>query len=83
MPRTYVGSLRPSERTPPSPTGLFDWITSMYKLPDEYVAASIYGCLFAAPIPQVDHHHLLCGLFYDVSGLVASQCNGWRRQAAV
>lgn len=37
MPRTYVGSLRPSERTPPSLTGLFDWITSMYKLPDEYV----------------------------------------------
>lgn len=37
MPRTYLGSLRPSERTPASPTGLLNWITSMYKLPDEHV----------------------------------------------
>ena len=37
MPRTYLGSLRPSERTPSSPTGLLNWIKSMYKLPDEYV----------------------------------------------
>lgn len=37
MPRTYLGSLRPSERTPPSSTGLLGWIKEMYKLPDEYV----------------------------------------------
>lgn len=37
MPRTFLESLRPSERTPASPTGLLNWITSMYKLPDEYV----------------------------------------------
>lgn len=37
MPRTYLGSLRPWEKTPPSPTGVFNWITGMYKLPDEYV----------------------------------------------
>lgn len=37
MPRTYLGSLRPSERTPASPTGLLNWITAMYKLPDEHV----------------------------------------------
>ena len=36
MPRTYLGSLRPSERTPASPTGLLNWITAMYKLPDEH-----------------------------------------------
>ncbi|PYI36734.1 DUF221 domain protein [Aspergillus indologenus CBS 114.80] len=37
MPRTYVGVLRPSERTPASPTGLWNWIKHMYQLPDEYV----------------------------------------------
>lgn len=37
MPRTFLSSLLPSERTPPSPTGFFNWITNMYKLPDEYV----------------------------------------------
>ncbi|RAL13015.1 putative DUF221 domain protein [Aspergillus homomorphus CBS 101889] len=37
MPRTYVGVLRPSERTPASPTGLWNWIRHMYQLPDEYV----------------------------------------------
>ncbi|PYI03039.1 DUF221-domain-containing protein [Aspergillus sclerotiicarbonarius CBS 121057] len=37
MPRTYLGVLRPSERTPASPTGLWDWILQMYRLPDEYV----------------------------------------------
>lgn len=37
MPRTYMGSLRPNERTPESPTGLFNWIRAMYRLPDTYV----------------------------------------------
>ncbi|CAK46603.1 hypothetical protein CBS63078_4879 [Aspergillus niger] len=37
MPRTYLGVLRPSERTPASPTGLWNWIMQMYRLPDEYV----------------------------------------------
>ncbi|PWY79254.1 DUF221-domain-containing protein [Aspergillus heteromorphus CBS 117.55] len=37
MPRTYLGVLRPSDRTPPSPTGLWNWILHMYRLPDEYV----------------------------------------------
>lgn len=37
MPRTYLGSLRQSERTPPSSTGLLSWLKDMYKLPDEYV----------------------------------------------
>lgn len=37
MPRTYLGTLRPWERTPESPTGLFNWIIGMYKLPDTYV----------------------------------------------
>lgn len=37
MPRTYLGVLRPSERTPASPTGLWNWILQMYRLPDEYV----------------------------------------------
>lgn len=37
MPRTYIGTLRPWERTPKSPTGLIDWIKSMYRIPDTYV----------------------------------------------
>ncbi|CEL03095.1 Putative Aspergillus niger contig An14c0130, genomic contig [Aspergillus calidoustus] len=37
MPRTYLGVLRESERTPPSSTGLVNWLRDMYKLPDEYV----------------------------------------------
>lgn len=37
MPRTYIGSLRSWQRSPDSPTGLLNWITSMYKIPDTYV----------------------------------------------
>ncbi|KAJ5194878.1 uncharacterized protein N7498_008316 [Penicillium cinerascens] len=37
MPRTYIGYLRDWQKTPESPTGLLNWITSMYKLPDTYV----------------------------------------------
>lgn len=37
MPRTYIGYLRPWQRTPESPTGLWNWILAMYKLPDTYV----------------------------------------------
>lgn len=37
MPRTYLGVLRPEERTPPSSTGLVNWLRDMYRLPDEYV----------------------------------------------
>ncbi|KAK5049115.1 hypothetical protein LTR84_005538 [Exophiala bonariae] len=36
-PRTYLGSLRPQERTPAAPTTLFGWIPFMRKIPDEYV----------------------------------------------
>ncbi|KAF4159817.1 hypothetical protein CNMCM6936_009175 [Aspergillus lentulus] len=37
MPRTYLGFMRPEERSPPVGTGLWNWIIDMYKLPDEYV----------------------------------------------
>ncbi|KAF3384656.1 putative protein RSN1 [Penicillium rolfsii] len=37
MPRTYIGSLKPWQRTPDTPTGLWNWITAMYRLPDTYV----------------------------------------------
>lgn len=37
MPRTYIGYLRPWQRTPDTPTGIWNWITEMYKLPDTYV----------------------------------------------
>ncbi|KAJ6144729.1 hypothetical protein N7470_008624 [Penicillium chermesinum] len=37
MPRTYIGYLQDWQRTPASPTGLFNWIPAMYKLPDTYV----------------------------------------------
>ncbi|KIX08416.1 uncharacterized protein Z518_03072 [Rhinocladiella mackenziei CBS 650.93] len=36
-PRTYLGALRPQERTPAPPNTLFGWIPFMRKLPDEYV----------------------------------------------
>jgi hypothetical protein len=36
-PRTYVGSLRPQERTPEPAPGWFGWAFSMAKLPDTYV----------------------------------------------
>jgi calcium permeable stress-gated cation channel len=36
-PRTYMPTLRDYERTPNSPTGLVNWIASMYTLPDTYV----------------------------------------------
>ncbi|KAJ9247646.1 hypothetical protein C8Q69DRAFT_504545 [Paecilomyces variotii] len=37
MPRTYLGTLRQFELTPPSSTGLIGWIKDMYRLPDTYV----------------------------------------------
>ncbi|GAD98176.1 DUF221 domain protein [Paecilomyces variotii No. 5] len=37
MPRTYLGTLRSFEHTPPSSTGLIGWIKDMYRLPDTYV----------------------------------------------
>ena len=36
-PRTYVGSLRPQERTPKEEPGFFAWLKSMVQLPDTYV----------------------------------------------
>ncbi|KAH8680998.1 hypothetical protein BX600DRAFT_8906 [Xylariales sp. PMI_506] len=33
-PRTYIGSLRDSERTPALPSGLFNWIGPFSKIPD-------------------------------------------------
>ncbi|KAJ2901957.1 uncharacterized protein MKZ38_001147 [Zalerion maritima] len=35
-PRTYLGSLRESERTPELPNGLFNWFGSFWKIPDTY-----------------------------------------------
>ncbi|KEF55528.1 uncharacterized protein A1O9_08278 [Exophiala aquamarina CBS 119918] len=36
-PRTYLGALRPQERSPTPPNTLFGWIPFMRKIPDEYV----------------------------------------------
>lgn len=35
-PRTYLGSLRESERTPALPTGLLNWVGTFWKIPDVY-----------------------------------------------
>ncbi|EGS21921.1 putative phosphate metabolism protein [Thermochaetoides thermophila DSM 1495] len=35
-PRTYLGSLRESERSPPLPNGFIDWFFSFWKIPDIY-----------------------------------------------
>ncbi|KAI9765906.1 MAG: hypothetical protein M1840_007047 [Geoglossum simile] len=47
-PRTYLGSLRESQRTPSLPTGLFNWIKPFASLEDEYVLEhhSLDGYLF-------------------------------------
>lgn len=37
MPRTYIGYLQDWQRSPDTPTGFTNWITSMYKIPDTYV----------------------------------------------
>ena len=37
MPRTYIGYLKDWQRTPETPTGAWNWITSMYHIPDTYV----------------------------------------------
>ncbi|KAJ5558280.1 hypothetical protein N7535_008492 [Penicillium sp. DV-2018c] len=37
MPRTYIGYLKPWQRSPDSPTGTWNWIKAMYQLPDTYV----------------------------------------------
>ncbi|CAI7625846.1 hypothetical protein PCG10_009944 [Penicillium crustosum] len=37
MPRTYIGYLRPWQRSPETPTGSWNWIKAMYQLPDTYV----------------------------------------------
>lgn len=36
-PRTYLGSLRPEERTPALPESLFGWLPAFQKLPDTFV----------------------------------------------
>lgn len=43
-----LGALRPSERTPDLPTGLFNWIPAFYQIPDTYVLQhhSMDGYLF-------------------------------------
>ncbi|KAK4199435.1 hypothetical protein QBC40DRAFT_82355 [Triangularia verruculosa] len=35
-PRTYLGSLREGERSPPLPNGLFNWVGSFWRIPDIY-----------------------------------------------
>jgi hypothetical protein len=47
-PRAMLGALRPSERTPDLPTGLFNWIPAFYQIPDTYVLQhhSMDGYLF-------------------------------------
>ncbi|KAL2196869.1 hypothetical protein P885DRAFT_69342 [Corynascus similis CBS 632.67] len=35
-PRTYLGSLREGERSPPLPSGLFNWVGRFWKIPDIY-----------------------------------------------
>ena len=47
-PRTFLGSLRPNERTPQMPDGLFNWFGAFYNIPDTYVLNhhSLDGYLF-------------------------------------
>ncbi|KAM7199921.1 DUF221 domain containing protein [Naviculisporaceae sp. PSN 640] len=35
-PRTYIGSLRESERSPPLSSGFFNWFSTFWKIPDVY-----------------------------------------------
>ncbi|MCJ1314235.1 hypothetical protein MMC25_007915 [Agyrium rufum] len=36
-PRTYLAGLRPEERSPDLPKGLFNWLGAFYRIPDSYV----------------------------------------------
>lgn len=47
-PRTFLGSLRPNERSPQMPDGLFNWFGAFYNIPDTYVLNhhSLDGYLF-------------------------------------
>ncbi|KAI9813698.1 MAG: hypothetical protein M1832_006126 [Thelocarpon impressellum] len=36
-PRTYLGTLREQERSPTLPSGLFNWVGAVMKIPDTYV----------------------------------------------
>lgn len=47
-PRSFLGSLRPNERSPQMPDGLFNWLGSFYNIPDTYVLQhhSLDGYLF-------------------------------------
>ncbi|KAK5108978.1 hypothetical protein LTR62_007612 [Meristemomyces frigidus] len=48
QPRTFMGSLRPEERSPKLPDTMFGWIGAFAKIPDEYVLNhhSLDGYLF-------------------------------------
>jgi len=35
-PRTYIGSLKDTERSPPLPNGYFNWFKTFWKIPDVY-----------------------------------------------
>lgn len=59
VPRTFLGTLREDERTPTSPTGLFNWISAMYKLPDTYI---------------LQHHSLDAYLFIRYLKLITVLC---------
>ena len=37
FPRTFLASLRPQERSPALPSGLFNWIGAFSKIPDSWV----------------------------------------------
>lgn len=47
-PRSFLGALRPNERTPDLPNGFFNWIPAFYQIPDTYVLQhhSMDGYLF-------------------------------------
>ncbi|OJJ50831.1 hypothetical protein ASPZODRAFT_11678 [Penicilliopsis zonata CBS 506.65] len=59
MPRTYLGVLDEHERTPATPTGLWNWVKEMYKLPDTYV---------------LQHHSLDAYLFLRFVKLASIMC---------
>lgn len=58
-PRTLTGTVRENERSPPTTTGLLNWISTMYKLPDTYV---------------LQHHSLDAYLFLRYLKLIVVIC---------
>jgi calcium permeable stress-gated cation channel len=63
-PRSYLGSLREQERSPPLPKTLFGWIPAINKVWEHFIAdALMLNCAVQIPDTYVLQHNSLDGYF--------------------